>query len=108
MKNKTRADIALEIKALRQQEREIVNKTNLALGEEVARAIKAGKLDGDQIYETLAVHSKSKKNRALLSLDSFVPDQDKPPALPETKTDESPALPEATPTTSVMDKFKSG
>lgn len=97
MKNKTRADIALEIKALRQQEREIVNKTNLALGEEVTRAIKTGKLDGDKIYETLAIHSKSKKNRELLFLDSFVPDQDEPPALPE-----------ATTKTSVMDKFKSG
>ena len=71
MAKKTESDIALEMKKLREQKRQLVRDRNLALGVEISRAIKAGKLDQDFIMKAIDATTKSKKHRTVLGLDSI-------------------------------------
>jgi len=83
MAKKTESDIALEMKRLREQKRQIVRDRNLALGVEISRAIKAGNLDQDFIMKAIDATTKSKKHRAVLGLDSIQSDPElTPPTLP--------------------------
>ena len=83
MAKKTESDIALEMKKLREQKRQLVRDRNLALGVEISRAIKAGKLDQDFIMKAIDSTTKSKKHRAALGLDSIQPEHERtPPPLP--------------------------
>lgn len=100
MSLKTRADIALEKQKLREAERQIIAKENLALGSEIAKGIKEGYFDGETIYKTLALKTKSKKHRVLLALDTIpLDDTSIPPPLSDTK-DRVPR--------NALDRFKRG
>ena len=85
MTKKTESDIALEMKKLREQKRQLVRNRNLVLGVEISRAIKAGRLDHDFIMKAINSTTKSKKHRAVLGLDLIQPNTPEftPPPLPE-------------------------
>ena len=68
MAKKTESDIALEMKKLREQKRQLVREKNLALGVEISRAIKAGNLDYSFIMKAIDSTTKSKKHRIILGL----------------------------------------
>lgn len=83
MKPKTRAEIATEIKKLRDQDKQLIKDKKVAYATGITKAIKAGHLDAVTINNALNKVVKSKKDRALLE---FATDPTASQSTPSTST----------------------
>ena len=79
MKQKTEADIDKQMQKLADQKKALIQTKKLAYADGIAKAIKAGKLDGKAINDALSSVVKSKKDRALLGLSGSQPESTSTP-----------------------------
>lgn len=79
MKQKTEADIDKQMQKLADQKKALIQTKKLAYADGIAKAIKAGNLDGKAINDALSSVVKSKKDRALLGLSGSQPESTSTP-----------------------------